>query len=106
MSFEIVDLQDTRDLYFIFCFICRDELQQLLEEEDTDDSNENKFVEEYRQLMSENVSASVWHVPDLWQREASVESPFCLVSDVSFPPTEMDSDSDPRDGDPSLKWIQ
>ena len=24
----------------------------------------------------------------------------------SFPPTETDSDSDPWDGDPSLKWVQ
>ena len=46
----------------IFCSLSRDELQQLLEEEDTEDSNENKFVEEYRQLMSENVSNSVWYV--------------------------------------------
>ena len=27
-------------------------------------------------------------------------------SNGSFPPTEMDSDSDPRDGEPSLKLIQ
>ena len=26
--------------------------------------------------------------------------------DGSFPPTETDSDWDPWDGDPSLKWVQ